>query len=64
MGTLISIKPIKNHINRDYYEMTRIINLMKRGYINKEDAIDMFQEYIKNTRGRYAVRKFPYKKAA
>lgn len=60
---ILNLKPTKNTINRDRLEMTRICNLYKRGIVNKQGAIKMMQEYIKETRGRYAnkFREFPYK---
>ena len=58
---ILNLKPLKNTINRDRMEMIRICNLYKRGIVSKKEAMDLMQEYIKDTRGRYAARPYPYK---
>ena len=61
---ILNLKPLKNTINRDHAEMIRLRNLVKRNYITKARAYELFQAYLKETRGREAFREFNYKIAA
>lgn len=40
-----------NTINRDHAEMLRIKALYDRGHVNKAQALRLFNDYIKATRG-------------
>lgn len=61
---VLNLKPTKNTINRDLHEMKRIKGMYDRKQITKLQAVDLFQDYLLQTRGRCAMRPFPYKVAA
>lgn len=62
---ILNLTPAKNTINRDHAEMQRIARMFKRAQITKAQAIDLFQDYMLQTRGVCAKwNKFNYKRAA
>lgn len=59
----MNVSPVKHMTNRHLLEMKRIARLFKRGDISKDQAKRMFNDYIYEAYGRYAVVELPYKKA-
>ena len=57
-------KKQKNTINRHRMEMVRLMNLVKRGYMTKQEAIHEFSDYLEYNYGRTVFREYPYKKSA
>lgn len=49
------VTPRKNTINRHYYQMERLLNLVHRGYITKHQAKKEFKKYLLESFG-YSIK--------
>ena len=54
----------KNTTNRHRIEMVRIRSLYKRGYITRQQALNMFKTYLEHSLGKQRFVEFPYKVVA
>jgi hypothetical protein len=64
MKTVINIKAYKNTTNRHRMEAVRLLSLVKRGLMTKQEAIDTYTNYLECQFGRQVIREYPYKKAS
>ena len=63
MKTVINIKTYKNTTNRHRMEAVRLLSLVKRGIMTRQEAISAYADYLECQFGRQLIREFPYKKA-
>ena len=64
MKTVINIKAYKNTTNRHRMEAVRLLNLVKRGLMTRQEAISVYADYLECQFGRQVIREFPYKRSA
>jgi hypothetical protein len=64
MKNLTLVKDYKNTTNRHRMEAVRLLSLVKRGLMTKQEAIDTYTNYLECQFGRQLIREYPYKQAS
>lgn len=64
LNHLTLIAKNKNHTNRHRLEAVRLLSLVKRGIMTKQEALNEYASYLEYQFGRQLIREYPYKKVA